>query len=216
MAQISAQMVKELRETTGAGLMDCKKALAECDGDTSKAIEFLRKKGLKNVEKRSGRVAAEGTIFSYIHTGGRIGVMLELNSETDFVARGDDFMELAKGIAMHVAWSAPRFLSREEVPADIVAQEESIYRAQLTPQQEKVADRIISGKMEKFYTESCLLEQEDQRDPDNKKKINELITDLSAKVGEKIELRRFVRFEVGEGVDKPVSDFAEEVASAAR
>jgi elongation factor Ts len=117
---------------------------------------------------------------------------------------------------MHVAWSAPRFLSREEVPADIVAQEESIYRAQLTPQQEKVADRIISGKMEKFYTESCLLEQEDQRDPDNKKKINELITDLSAKVGEKIELRRFVRFEVGEGVDKPVSDFAEEVASAAR
>jgi elongation factor Ts len=216
MAQISAQMVKELRETTGAGLMDCKKALAECDGDTSKAIEFLRKKGLKNVEKRSGRVAAEGTIYSYIHTGGRIGVMLELNSETDFVARGDDFMELAKGIAMHVAWSAPRFLSREEVPADIVAQEESIYRAQLTPQQEKVADRIISGKMEKFYTESCLLEQEDQRDPDNKKKINELITDLSAKVGEKIELRRFVRFEVGEGVDKPVSDFAEEVASAAR
>lgn len=214
MAQISAQMVKELREATGAGLMDCKKALAESDGDTTKAIEFLRKKGMKNVEKRSGRVAAEGQVYSYIHTGGRIGVMLELNSETDFVARGDDFLDLAKSIAMHIAWSAPKYLNREEVPADVISQEEAIFRSQLTPQQEKVADKIIPGKLEKFYTENCLLEQEDQRDPANKKKIADLITDLSAKVGEKIDLRRFMRFEVGEGLEKVESDFAEEVAAA--
>ncbi len=213
MAQISAQMVKELRESTGAGLMDCKKALSECDGDTAKAVEYLRKKGMKNVEKRSGRVAAEGLVYSYIHTGGRIGVMLELNCETDFVARGEDFIELAKSISMHIAWSNPKFLSRESIPQEVVEKEEDIFRAQLTPQQQKLADKIIPGKMEKFYTENCLLEQEDQRDPENKKKISQLITDLSAKVGEKVELRRFMRYEVGEGIEKEETNLAEEVAS---
>lgn len=213
MAEVTAQMVKDLREKTGAGLMDCKKALAESEGNLEKAIEWLRKKGMKNVEKRAGRVASEGVIYSYIHTGGRIGVLLELNCETDFVGRGEGFVDLAKRIAMHVAWKNPRFLSREEVSQDLIEKEKEIYRSQITPQQEKVADKIISGKLEKFYAESCLLEQEDSRDSDSKTFMT-LISEISAKVGEKISLRRFVRYELGEGIDKPVSDFASEVAQA--
>lgn len=214
MSQVSAQLVKELREASGAGMMDCKKALMETGGDLDKAIDFLRKKGLKSVEKRAGKQAAEGTIYSYIHAGGRIGVMLELNSETDFVARGDDFQNLAKEIAMHVAWANPRFLSREEVPQDVLAKEEEILRGQLNPNQEKMADKIIAGKIEKFYSENCLLEQLDAKDPSAKKKIQDIINDLSASVGEKIVLRRFTRFEVGEGIEKIVEDYAAEVKAA--
>ncbi len=214
MAEISAQLVKELRDKTGAGMMDCKKALAEASGDPEKAIEVLRKKGLKDVDKRSGKVASEGVIYSYIHAGGRIGVMLELNSETDFVARGDDFQGLAKDIAMHVAWSNPRFLGREDVPEKVIATEKEIYLSQLKPEQQKMADKILPGKLEKFYEEACLLEQFDARDASAKKRIKDLISDLSAKIGEKIVLRRFVRYEVGEGIEKVKTDYRAEVAAA--
>lgn len=214
MAEISASMVKELREKTGAGMMDCKGALSESNGNFEKAIELLRMKGLKNINKRAGKIAAEGQIYSYIHAGSKIGVMIELNAETDFVAKGDDFSELCKRISMHIAWANPRYLSREEVPQSVIDSEIEICRSQLTPQQEKVADKIISGKIDKFYSEVCLLEQEDSRDPTAKKKILDLINELSAKVGEKIALRRFVRFEVGEGIEKPLSNFAQEVQAA--
>ncbi|MCC6931724.1 MAG: translation elongation factor Ts [Deltaproteobacteria bacterium] len=215
MAEISASMVKDLREKTSAGMMDCKAALTEAQGNYDKAVEILRMKGLKNVSKRAGKVAAEGQIYSYIHAGSRVGVMLELNTETDFVAKSDEFTDLCKRIAMHVAWSNPRFLGREEIPAAVIEQESAIYRSQLTPQQEKVADKIIAGKLDKFYSEVCLVEQEDSRDPSTKKKISDLIGELSAKVGEKIVLRRFIRFEVGEGIEKKDSDFAAEVKAAA-
>lgn len=196
--EITSNMVKELREKTGAGMMDCKKALQESAGDFDKAIDGLRKKGLKDLSKRADRVAAEGVVFSYIHPGARVGVMVELNSETDFVARGEGFSDLAKAIAMHVAWANPRFLSREEVPAEVLEHEKEIYRSQLKPGQEKMAEKILEGRMEKFYEENCLVEQIDVRDPAVKKKIGDLVNEYSAKVGEKVVLRRFVRFEVGE------------------
>lgn len=212
MAEVSAKLVKDLREQTGAGMMDCKQALAESSGDMEKAIEFLRKKGMKNVEKRAGRVAAEGTILSYIHAGGRIGVLLELNCETDFVARGDDFQALAKDIAMHIAWANPRYVSREEVPAEEIEKEKEIYRSQLKPEQQKMADKILPGKLEKFYETACLLDQLDIKDPSGKKKISEIINEKGVGFGEKIVLRRFVRFEVGEGIKKEQVDYAKEVA----
>lgn len=215
MAEITAQMVKELRQTTGAGMMDCKRALEETEGDSEKAIAYLRKKGLKKVEKRAGKVAAEGVVFSYIHPGSRIGVMLEMNCETDFVARGEDFGELAKEIAMHIAWSAPQFVSREDVPEAVLEGEKDIIRSQLKPGQEKVADKIISGKLGKFYESVCLLEQMDARDPAAKKKVGDLIDELSAKIGEKVVVRRFIRYEVGEGIEKQTTDYAAEVAAAA-
>ena len=216
MAEITAQMVKDLREQTGAGMMDCKQALAEAGGDNEKAIEVLRKKGMKSVSKRAGKIAAEGTVYCYVHPGSRIGVMLELNCETDFVGRGDDFQGLAKEIAMHIAWSNPRFLSRDEIGEDVLAKEREVFRGQLQPNQEKVADKIIAGKVEKFYQESCLLEQLDARDAAAKKTIQDRINDLSAKLGEKIILRRFKRYEVGEGIDKEVVDYQAEVAAAAQ
>lgn len=214
MAEISATMVKELREKTGAGMMDCKGALAESNGDFDKAIELLRMKGLKNVGKRAGKVAAEGQIYSYIHAGSKVGVMIELNAETDFVAKGDDFTDLCKRISMHIAWANPRYLNKEEVPQAVIESESLIYRSQLTPQQEKVAEKIIAGKLDKYFSEVCLLEQEDTRDPNVKKKIADLINDLSAKVGEKIVMRRFIRYEVGEGIEKPTTNFADEVKAA--
>jgi elongation factor Ts len=213
MAEISAERVKELREKTGAGMMDCKKALSESSGDLEKAIEILRKKGLKDVGKRSGKTAAEGTVLSYIHSGGRIGVLLELNCETDFVARGTDFSNAAREIAMHVAWAKPRFLSREEVPTAVLEKEREIFASQLKPEQQKAADKILVGKIEKFYEENCLLEQLDARSAGGKRKIQDILNDLSAKVGEKIVLRRFVRFEVGEGIEKQATDYAAEVAA---
>ena len=215
MAEISAQMVKDLREKTGAGMMDCKQALAETAGDLEKAIDFLRKKGLKSVSKRSDKVTAEGTVLSYIHPGSRVGVLLELNCETDFVSRGDDFQTLAKDLAMHIAWSAPKFLSRESVAPEALSREQEIFRSQLQPGQEKMADKILAGKLEKFYQESCLLEQLDARDPSGKKSIQDMINDVAAKLGEKIVLRRFVRYEVGEGIEKAVVDYRAEVEAAA-
>ena len=199
MADITAAMVKELRERTSAGMMDCKKALAETAGDMEKAIDALRKKGLKNVDKRAGRTASEGLVHSYIHGNGRIGVMVELNCETDFVARNDDFQSLATEIAMHVAWANPRYLKREEVPADDLERETAVFRSQLKPEQENFADKIISGRLDKFYAENCLLEQMDAKDANAKRSIQDMITDVSAKVGEKVELARFVRFELGQG-----------------
>ena len=216
MAEVTAQMVKDLRDKTGAGMMDCKQALGESGGDVEKAIEVLRKKGMKNLSKRAGKVAAEGMVQAYLHPGGRIGVMLELNCETDFVGRGDDFQALAKDIAMHVAWANPRFLAREEVPESVLNTERDIYRSQLQPNQEKMADKILAGKLEKFYQENCLLEQLDAKDSSGKKTIQDQINDLSAKVGEKIVLRRFARYEVGEGIEKQTTDYAAEVEAAAR
>ncbi len=215
MTTITAQMVKELREKTGAGMMDCKKALGETNGDMEQAVQELRKKGLKSVEKRSDKVAAEGTVCSYIHPGGRVGVILELSCETDFVARGEDFGELARSIAMHVAWAKPQFVSREEVPEDVIAKEEEVFRAQLKPEQEKMADKILAGRIEKFFGEVCLLEQIDAKDPSGKKTFKQLIEEFSASVGEKVEIRRFQRFEVGEGIEKVEVDYAAEVAAAA-
>ncbi|MDR2337844.1 MAG: translation elongation factor Ts [Deltaproteobacteria bacterium] len=214
MAEITAQMVKELRDQTGAGMMDCKAALADSNGDADKAIEFLRKKGLKNVTKRAGKVASEGIVYSYIHAGSKIGVMLELNSETDFVAKGEDFTGLARAIAMHIAWANPKYLSREDVPNQVIEKEKEIALSQLNPQQQKMADKILPGKLEKFYGDVCLLEQLEAINPEAKKTIKDLINDLSAKVGEKIVLKRFLRFEVGEGIEKQTTDFAAEVQAA--
>lgn len=215
MSSVSAQLVKELRDKSGAGMMDCKKALTESGGDMEKAFEYLRKKGLKSVEKRADKLAAEGLIFSYIHPGNRVGVLIELNCETDFVARGENFEELAKDIAMHVAWSKPAYVRREEVPTEVVAKEEEIVRAQLKPEQANFADKIIAGRIDKFYESVCLLEQADVKDPSGKKTIKQRVDELSATLGEKIEVRRFIRFEVGEGIEKPVVDYAAEVAAAA-
>jgi elongation factor Ts len=216
MTQISAEMVRTLRDRTGAGMMDCKKALQECEADLEKAQDFLKKKGLKTAEKRSGKVAAEGTVFCYLHPGGRIGVMLELNCETDFVARHEDFQGLAKDLALHIAWSNPQYVTREEVPADVIERESAIFRGQLKPEQEKVADKILAGKIEKFYEEVCLLDQIDVRDSSSKKKIGSLLTELTAKMGEKVVCRRFMRYELGAGIEKVETDFAAEVAEAAK
>lgn len=215
MVDITAQSVKDLREKTGAGMMDCKKALTEAAGDTEKAIDILRKKGLKDANKRVGKLAAEGLVFSYIHPGDRVGVMLEVNCETDFVARSEDFKSLVKSIAMHIAWANPRFLNRDSVTSDTIEREKEIFRSQLSPAQEKVADKILAGKLDKFFEENCLLEQVDARQTD-KKKIIDLVNELSGKLGEKIEVRRFVRYEVGEGIEKPQINYAEEVAEAAK
>jgi elongation factor Ts len=215
MTQISAELVRTLRERTGAGMMDCKKALLETEGDIEKAQDFLRKKGLKTAEKRAGKVAAEGTVFCYLHPGGRIGVMLELNCETDFVARHDEFQALARDLAMHIAWSNPKFVSREEIPSDAIDREREVFKSQVKPEQQNVAEKIITGKLEKYFEEVCLLDQIDVKDSSSKKKIGSLLTELTAKMGEKIECRRFTRFELGEGVEKEVSDFASEVAQVA-
>lgn len=215
MVEVTSEMVKTLRERTAAGMMDCKKALAESGGDMEKAIDILRKKGLKDAGKRAGRVAREGMVLSYIHGGGRIGVMVELNCETDFVARNEDFTALAQTVAMHIAWANPRYLDRESVPAADLEREKEIYRSQLKPGQEAMAEKILAGKLEKFYAENCLVEQLDARDPEAKKSIGALVQDVSAKIGEKIVLRRFVRFELGEGIEKQQSDFAAEVAAVA-
>ena len=197
MAEITSALVKELRDMTGAGMMDCKSALTEAAGDMEKAIDVLRKKGLKSASKRADRDASEGLIYSYIHPNSRVGVLLELNCETDFVARGEDFGGLAKRLAMHIAWANPRFVDREQVTEDVMARETEIYRSQLTPQQEKVADKIIAGKIEKFFEESCLVDQIDAQESSGKKRMGDYVTETSAKLGEKIVVRRFVRFELG-------------------
>ncbi len=211
MAEITASVVKDLREKTGAGMMDCKKALVEADGNEEKAIELLRKKGLKNVDKRAGKVAAEGTIGTYIHQGAQIVAIVELNCETDFVARGDDFKTLAKDIAMHVAAMNPQYVNVEDVPEEVINKEKEILIEQLNDKQKSKADMIIPGKLEKFYSENVLLKQIFVKDEEQT--VASLIQNLSAKIGEKIVVRRFVRFQVGEGIEKKQEDFAAEVAA---
>jgi elongation factor Ts len=195
-------MVKDLREKTGAGMMDCKKALSESGGNFEKAVDYLRQKGLATAAKRAGRIASEGRIGSYVHAGGKIGVMVEINCETDFVAKTDDFQVFAKDIAMHIAASSPLFIRREEVTSDILERERGIYRAQAreTGKPEKIIDKIIDGKLEKFYGEVCLLEQPFVKDPDLS--VQDLLNGLIGKLGEKVEIRRFNRFQVGEGLPK--------------
>ncbi len=200
--EVSASMVKDLREKTGAGMMDCKKALSETGGDFQKAVDFLRQKGLATAAKRAGKVASEGVIGSYVHAGAKIGVMIEVNCETDFVAKTDDFQAFAKDLSMHVAAINPLYIQREDVPADVLEKERGIYRvqAQSTGKPEKVIEKIVDGKMEKYYSEVCLLEQPFVKDPDIT--VKDLLNSLIAKMGEKIEIRRFCRFQVGEGVAK--------------
>ena len=211
MAEITASIVKDLREKTGAGMMDCKKALVEADGDETKAIEILRKKGLKSVDKRAGKVAAEGTIGCYVHAGAQIVAIVELNSETDFVARGE-FKTLANDIAMQVAAMNPKYNTVEDIPEDVLNKEKEILMEQLNDKQKEKADMIIPGKLEKFYSENVLAKQAFIKD--DSKTITQLVHDLSAKIGEKIVIRRFARFEVGEGIEKKQEDFAAEVAAA--
>lgn len=208
---ITAALVKELREKSGAGMMDCKKALTETNGDMDKAIDFLREKGLASVAKKSSRIASEGLVDSYIH-GGRIGVLVEVNSETDFVAKNEEFKSFVRDIAMQIAAVAPKYVSREEVPAEEVEHERKILTEQARGENkpEHIIEKMVEGRLEKFYEEICLLDQDFIKDSD--KKIRDILNDLIAKIGENIKIRRFVRFEVGEGLEKREEDFAEEVA----
>lgn len=197
MADISAAMVKALREKSGAGIMDCKEALASCDGDMEKAVDFLRKKGLATAAKRAGRATSEGTIQSYIHMGGKIGVMVEVDCETDFVAKTDDFVEFAKNLAMHIAATNPVAIVPEDVPEEILNREKEIYKAQALEmgKPEKMIDKIVDGKLNKFFKDSCLLNQPYVKDPD--KTITDYLNEVIAKTGEKITVKRFARFQVG-------------------
>jgi len=201
---ISADVVKELREKTGAGLMDCKRALAETNGDMEKAIDVLRQKGLASAAKKSGRSASQGLIGSYIHMD-KIGVMVEVNCETDFVARTDDFRNLVKDIAMHIAAANPLYVSREDVSAATIEKEKDIYRAQIENKPPQVVEKIVEGKLDKFFADMCLLEQVFVKDPDGKKKIKDIVTDSVAKIGENIVIRRFTRYQLGEGAAKTES-----------
>jgi elongation factor Ts len=197
MTQITAEMVKELREKTGVGMMECKKALAEAGGDMEKANGVLRQKGLATALKKAGRIASEGVIGSYIHME-KIGVLVEVNCETDFVARTDEFKSLGKDISMHIAAANPSFLSREDVPEDVVSKEKEIYRSQVAGKPQQVVEKIVEGKLDKFYSEACLLEQIFVKDPEQKQKVKDLVTEKVAKLGENIVIRRFVRFQLGE------------------
>ena len=210
---ITASQVKELRERTGAGMMDCKKALAATEGDMDKAIDFLREKGLAAAAKKAGRIAAEGLVESYIHGGGRIGVLVEVNCETDFVAKTDAFKSLVKDIAMHIAAANPSYLRREEVPAAELEHEKMVLSEQARNEgkPEKIIEKMVTGRIEKYYKEVCLLEQPFVKDPD--KTISDLITESIAKIGENIAIRRFTRYQLGEGIEKKQEDFAAEVMS---
>ena len=198
MTTISATMVKQLREKTGAGMMDCKQALVECDADIDKAVDFLRTKGLATARKRAGRALTEGTIQSYIHMGGKLGAMVEVNCETDFVAKNEDFIEFTKNIAMHIAATNPVSVRPEDVPEDILSREQEIYKKQAleTGKPENVIAKIVEGKMKKYFTENCLLKQAYVRDPDLT--VEDLLNELIAKIGENITIRRFVRFQTGD------------------
>ncbi|MDD3852968.1 MAG: translation elongation factor Ts [Syntrophomonadaceae bacterium] len=210
---ITAQMVKELRERTSAGMMDCKRALEATNGDMEKAIDELRTKGLAKAAKRAGKVASEGTVISYIHGAGRIGVLVEVNCETDFVAKTEEFKQLAYDIAMQIAASNPQYISREAVSDEIVEREKEVLKAQALEEgkPEKVIEKMVEGRLEKFYKENCLLEQQFIKDTD--KSVQDLIHEKVAKMGENISIRRFARYEVGEGIEKEQVDFAAEVMS---
>ena len=211
MAAVTSAMVKELRERTGAGMLDCKNALTEKEGDIEKAIELLREKGLAAAAKKAGRIAAEGLCESYIHGGGRIGVLLEINCETDFVAKTDDFKALAKDICMQIAASKPEYVRREEVPAEVLEKEKEIFTAQALNEGKpaNVVEKMIVGRVDKFYKECCLLEQPFIKDTDIT--VEQLLVEKIARIGENINIRRFVRYELGEGLAKREQNFAEEV-----
>ncbi|MFB5673625.1 translation elongation factor Ts [Paenibacillus terreus] len=210
---VNASAVKELREKTGAGMLDCKKALEETNGDIEKAIEFLREKGLAAAANKAGRIATEGVVESYIHGGGRIGVIVEINCETDFVAKTDQFKEFARDIAMHIAASNPRYVRREEVAADEIEKEKEILKAQALNEgkPEKIVEKMVEGRIGKFYEEFCLMEQAFIKDPD--KTIATLLNEKISTIGENISIRRFVRYELGEGLEKKEDNFYEEVMS---
>jgi len=219
MGDITAGAVKSLREKTGAGMMECKKALTEASGNEEQAIEILRKRGLASAKKREGRIAAEGAVGSYIHMGGKVGVLVEVNCETDFVARGEEFQQLIKDIAMHIAAAEPRYVARAEVPIDALAKEREIARAQAkndpknANKPDQVIDKIVEGRLNKFYEEAVLLDQPFVKDP--AKTVGELVTEKVAKTGEKITIRRFSRYKMGEGLAKRDEDFGGEVAALA-
>ncbi|MBS1786826.1 MAG: translation elongation factor Ts [Acidobacteria bacterium] len=214
---ITAEMVKTLREKTGAGMMECKKALTEANGNEEQAVEILRKAGLASAKKREGRIAAEGAVGSYIHMGGKVGVLVEVNCETDFVARGEDFQRFVKDIAMHICASEPQFVAKEEVPAEVIEKEKEIARglAMADPKNankpEQIIEKMVQGRLDKFFTEAVLLEQPFVKD--QTVTIAELVTQLTAKTGEKCSVRRFARFKMGEGLEKRADDFASEVAA---
>ncbi len=212
MAEVTTQMIKDLRERTQAGMSDCKKALTECDADMEKAIEYLRKKGIAQAAKKATRIASEGIIANYMH-GSRIGVMVEVNCETDFVSRNPDFQVFAREVCMQVAAMSPQYLSQEEIPASVIAQEKTIRmeQAKLQNKPEPVMQKIVDGQMAKWCKEVCLMEQTWIKDSEGKKDIKGLLTDLIGKIGENIKVRRFVRYEVGEGLAKRADDFVEEV-----
>lgn len=207
-------MVKELRELTGAGMMDCKKALTKTEGNIEKAVDFLREKGLAAAAKKAGRVAAEGVVETYVHGGGRIGVMVEINCETDFVAKTDDFKNLAHDIALQIAAKNPTVVRREEVSEDVLEHEREVLRAQALNEGKpaNIVEKMIVGRIEKYYKEVCLMEQEFIKDPD--KTISQLINEHIAKIGENITVRRFTVYQLGEGIEKKTNDFAAEVMAA--
>ena len=208
---ITAEQVKELRELTGAGMMECKKVLEETNGDKEKATELLRERGVVKAAKKAGRIAAEGLVESYIHSDGRIGVLVEVNIETDFAAKNPEFREFVKDVAMQIAANKPEYVKREDVPADVVEKEKEIIKAQALNEgkPEAAVEKIVAGRIDKFFGESCLLDQEFIKDPD--KTVQQVLTEKIANIGENITIRRFVRFERGEGIEKKEENFAEEV-----
>ncbi len=211
---VPASVVKDLREKTGAGFMDCKKALQETEGNVEKAVEWLRKKGISKAAKKSGRVAAEGSVVSYIHAGGKIGVLVEINSETDFVARNEQFQNFSKDIAMHIAASNPQCVRPEELNQELVEKEREILKAKALEEgkKEEFLDKILDGQIKKWMKDQVLMEQPFVKDPD--KTVETYLTETIASIGENIVIRRFVRFELGEGIEKKTADFASEVAAA--
>jgi elongation factor Ts len=213
---ITAEMVKQLRDRTGGGMMDCKRALQDANGDMEKAAELLRERGLAAAGKRAGKVAAEGAVGSYIHMGGKIGVLVEVNCETDFVANTDKFQEFVKDIAMHIAASSPEYIEPEDVPQSAIDKEKEILRAQAINEgkPEKIADKMVEGRIKKFFQEVCLMEQSFVKDPD--KTVREVLKELIFAVGENVTIRRFTRYERGEGIEKKQENFAEEVMSEAK
>ncbi|HEY8500660.1 MAG TPA: translation elongation factor Ts [Clostridia bacterium] len=213
--EITAGMVKELREMTGCGMMDCKKALVESNGNIDKAVEYLREKGLAAAAKKAGRIAAEGVVDSYIHGGGRIGVLVEVNIETDFAAKNAEFRTLVKDIAMQIAASNPLYVSREEIPPEVIEKEKEILKAQAINEgkPENIAEKMVAGRIEKYYKQVCLLEQPFIKDTD--KTVLDVINEKIATIGEKISVRRFTRYEMGEGLKKREDNFAEEVMKQA-
>src|SRR5438876_10549916 len=219
MADINAANIKALREKTGAGMMECKKALTEADGNEDRAIEILRERGLASAKKKEGRVATEGVVGSYIHMGGKVGVLVEVNCETDFVARGEEFQQLVKDLAMHIAAAEPRHVSREEVTSETLDKEREIARAQAKNEPknankpDQVIDKIVEGRLNKFYEEFVLLDQPFIKDPATT--VGELVMEKIAKTGEKVTIRRFARYKMGEGLAKREDDFGDEVAKLA-